>query len=170
VKRAELTSAMHRKYPREEAAVSRGVGGRSHNLAYGDQRHVRARGSRRVRANQASGAVRCHAKADLDQFATQSETYTAAPETGEVSTFARWRRCRTERGRAGFAEWWNSPEIKPLQKHLRQNLSRWEILAKAADERGGATPAPEPDPTTDEDPFGLSDTESAEPARDPALF
>ncbi len=41
---------------------------------------------------------------------------------------------------------------------------------KAADERGGATPEPEPYPTADEEPFGLSDTEGVEPARDPALF
>src|SRR5260370_17278127 len=81
----------------------------------------------------------------------------------------RGRRRRRGGGRVGFAEWWNSPEIKPLQKHLRQYLSRWEILVKAADERGGATPEPEPYPTADEEPFGLSHTEGVGPAPDPAL-
>src|SRR5260370_34443858 len=79
----------------------------------------------------------------------------------------RGRRRRRGGGRVGFAEWWNSPEIKPLQKHLRQYLSRWEILVKTADERGGATPEPEPDPTAGGEPFRLLATAGGGAGRHP---
>lgn len=92
-------------------------------------------------------------KADLDSFAAASGMETIDAETGEVveiDLLVKAGDQATEGGKVKFTAWWNSAEIKPHRDLLRTHLKRWEVLATAADERGG--PTPEDD---NEDPFGL---------------
>jgi len=86
VKRAELTSAMHRKCPREmlrSRVVSAGVRTiwpMATSGMYVPEEVVEFAPAKPAEPFDVTP------KADLDQFATQSETYTADPETSEVST------------------------------------------------------------------------------------